>query len=110
MLQFEMIGRHQIGGREGTFAEEGVDAGLHIDAGVDIAQHRVAAPDCLGIGGPHAAGGVEDDIGQRGIADIAGEQGIAALQQAQRLDALDDLGDLICRGRATTPGAIARVV
>ncbi len=105
-----MVGCHEVGGRDRPVAEEGVDAGFDVDAGVDVAQHRIAAPDRARIGRPHAACGIEDDVGQGGIADIAGQQAIAPRELAQRLDALDDLGDLLGRGRATAPGAVARVV
>ena len=110
VLQLEVVGRHQVGQGNGALAEEGVDAGLHVDAGVDVAQHRIAAPHGLGVGGAHLARGVEHDVAQGGIADIAGEQRVAARQQAQRLDAGHDVGDLIRRGRAATPGAIAGMV
>jgi hypothetical protein len=110
MFQLKMIGRHQIGRRNGAIAKESVDAGLHIDTGVDIAQHRIAAPDRLGVGRSHAACSVEHDVGQGGVADVAGQQRIAAGQQAQRLDALHDLCDLVRRRGAPTPGAITGVV
>ncbi len=77
MLQLEMVGRDQVGRRQGAVPEEGVDARLHVDAGVDVAQHRIAAPDRLGIGRAHLARGVEHDVAQGGVADIAGEQRVA---------------------------------
>ena len=64
----------------------------------------------LGLAARTRARGVEHDVGQGGVADIAGQQRIAARQQAERLDALHDVGDLVGRGRAAAPGAIAGMV
>ena len=105
-----MVRRYEVGRGDGALAKEDVDAGLHIDASVGIAQYRIAAPYRSGVCGPHPGSRVQHDVGQRGIADIACEQRVAAGQQTQRLDALHYLGDLTCRRGAATPGAVAGVI
>ena len=59
-FQLELVGRGDIGQRQGAVAEEFRDAGADIDAGPDIADHRVAAPQRRRVGRLHPRHRVED--------------------------------------------------
>jgi hypothetical protein len=109
-VELEVVGRDDVGGRDGDVAQELLDAGAHEHAAADVADHRVAAVDGVGVRRPHLLHGLHDRVADVRGPEVAREDGVAAAEHATVGDALDDLLDGLPVEDPSGPLAVAGVV
>ena len=90
-LQLEAVGRRDVGVRQRMVAQEFLDAFAHIDAFLNIADHRIAAIDRARVRLAHARDGVQDRLADAGVAHVAGQHRVAMPQHVARGDAVHQL-------------------
>ena len=76
-------------------AQELLDAFAHIDAFLDIADHRVAAIDRAWVRLAHARDGMQDGLADAGVAHVAGQHGVAVPQHVAGGDAVHQVAHRI---------------
>ena len=86
-------------------AQEFLDAFAHVDAFLDIADHRIAAIDRPWVRFAHAGDGVQDGLADAGVAHVARQHGIAVPQRAAGGDAVHQIAHSIAGDRPARSNA-----
>ena len=109
-LEFELVGRDDIGRRHRPVAHELGNARPYEDPAPDIADHRIAGVKRGRVGPLHPPGGIENGLPCRLGAHVTGEHGIACREHPALGDPLDEFGDDRGLEHLPAPGAVAGVV
>ena len=109
-VELEVVGGDDVGGRHRDLAHELLDARPDEHAAADVADHRVAAVDGVGVGGAHPPDGADDGVPDVGRAEVPRQDGVAAAEHAAVGDALHDLLDRLPVEDPAGPLAVAGVV
>jgi hypothetical protein len=93
VVQFELIGCDDVGGWHGLVLHKLRDALAYKNAAADIADHRIAAIFCTGIGPSDVCKRFKNSHADFGGTHIAGENTVALAQNATLFNARDNLPD-----------------
>ncbi len=109
-FQFEPIGGGDIRLRQGVVAQELLDALPHVDAFLQVADHRIAAVDRSRVLLAHPRDRVQDGFADAGIPHVAGQHGVAVPKHIAGGDAVHQLTDGIAGVDLPGPVAIPGVI
>ena len=112
-VELEVVGRDDVGGRHDGVAQELRDARLHEHPAADVAHHRVAAVEGVGVELLDPRDRVEDDATDGRVALVARQHGVRGAEGPAVVDARDHLGHVgrVEQGAAPrpVPGVVGEV-
>ena len=110
IVELELVGRDDIGGRHRLGSHELRNAGTHKNTAPDVADHRIAAIARGRIGALNGCHRVENGLRRIGAAHITGQHAIAFAKHAALGDARHDIADQPGVEHLALPLAVAGMV